>query len=64
MRPRDVVRSGVCFCATAAQADAVSDFYKGKTVTIVAGFSTGGIYDIWARLISRHLRRHIPGTPT
>jgi len=29
----------------------------------VAGFSTGGIYDIWARLISRHLWRHIPGNP-
>ena len=64
-----VMRRVIClflalvFCAAAAQADAVSDFYKGKTVTIVVGFSTGGIYDIWARLISRHLRRHIPGNP-
>jgi tripartite-type tricarboxylate transporter receptor subunit TctC len=44
-------------------ADSISDFYKGKTVAIVVGSSSGGIYDIWARLIARHLPKHIPGTP-
>jgi tripartite-type tricarboxylate transporter receptor subunit TctC len=40
------------------------DFYKGKTVTVVVGFSPGGGYDINARAVARHLGRHIPGNPT
>jgi tripartite-type tricarboxylate transporter receptor subunit TctC len=39
------------------------DFYKGKTVTIVVGFSPGGGYDVNARAVSRHLGAHIPGNP-
>jgi tripartite-type tricarboxylate transporter receptor subunit TctC len=42
----------------------VADFYKGKTVTIVIGTSPGGGYDLYARLIGRHLGKHIPGNPT
>jgi tripartite-type tricarboxylate transporter receptor subunit TctC len=40
------------------------DFYKGKTVTLVVGYSAGGGYDTNARLIARHLGRFIPGNPT
>jgi hypothetical protein len=40
------------------------DFYNGKTVSIVVGFSPGGGYDLYARNLSRHLGKHIPGTPT
>lgn len=43
-----------------AQDDA---FYRGKTVTIVVGYSAGGGYDQYARLVARHLGRHVPGTP-
>jgi tripartite-type tricarboxylate transporter receptor subunit TctC len=43
-----------------AQAD---DFYKGKTLTIVVGFSPGGGYDVNARTLSRYLSAHIPGNP-
>lgn len=43
-----------------AQAD---PFYKGKTVRIVVGFTPGGFYDRWARLVARYLGRHIPGNP-
>jgi tripartite-type tricarboxylate transporter receptor subunit TctC len=39
------------------------DFYQGKTLTIVVGYSAGGGYDINARLVSRHFGRHIPGSP-
>jgi tripartite-type tricarboxylate transporter receptor subunit TctC len=39
------------------------DFYKGKTVTLVVGFSPGGGYDVNARALSRHLGSHIPGEP-
>jgi len=49
--------------APAAAQDAAS-FYKGKTVRIVVGFSAGGGYDHYARVLSRHLGRHIPGNPT
>ena len=41
----------------------VADFYRGKTVRIVVGFSAGGGYDQYSRLIARHLSRHIPGNP-
>jgi tripartite-type tricarboxylate transporter receptor subunit TctC len=42
---------------------AVADFYRGKTVRIIVGFSAGGGYDQYSRLIARHLSRHIPGNP-
>jgi len=48
----------------AARAPAQDDFYKGKTVTIVVGFTPGGGYDINARALARHLSKHIPGNPT
>jgi tripartite-type tricarboxylate transporter receptor subunit TctC len=51
-------------CAGAARADAVSDFYKGKTVTVIVGYSAGGGYDLYARALARHMGRHIPGQPT
>jgi tripartite-type tricarboxylate transporter receptor subunit TctC len=50
---------------SAGPADATThDFYKGKTVRIVVGFAAGGGFDTYARAISRHMSRHIPGTPT
>jgi tripartite-type tricarboxylate transporter receptor subunit TctC len=48
----------------AARADAVADFYKGKTVKIIVGFGVGGGYDIYARLAAEHLGRFVPGNPT
>jgi tripartite-type tricarboxylate transporter receptor subunit TctC len=48
--------------APAAAQDAAS-FFKGKTVRIVVGFSAGGGYDHYARVLSRHIGRHIPGEP-
>jgi tripartite-type tricarboxylate transporter receptor subunit TctC len=47
-----------------ARAQSVADFYRGKTVTAVVGFGAGGGYDLYARLVARHLSRHIPGNPT
>ena len=38
-----------------ARADAVADFYKGKTVKIIVGFGVGGGYDIYARLAAEYL---------
>jgi tripartite-type tricarboxylate transporter receptor subunit TctC len=42
---------------------AVADFYRGKTVRIIVGFSAGGGYDQYSRVIARHLSKHIPGNP-
>jgi len=39
-------------------------FYRGKTVRIVVGFSSGGGYDVYARVLARHIGRYIPGNPT
>ena len=52
-------RSGV----GAGLAQSPADFYRGKTVEIVIGYSVGGGYDLYARLIARHLGKHIPGNP-
>ncbi len=49
-----------CLLSSAAQAQ---DFYKGKTVTILVGFSPGGGFDLNARLLARHIGKHIPGNP-
>jgi tripartite-type tricarboxylate transporter receptor subunit TctC len=50
--------------AAPAHAQSVADFYKGKSVTVIVSTSTGGGYDAMARAISRHIGKHIPGTPT
>ncbi len=42
---------------------AVANFYHGKTVRIVVGFSAGGGYDQYSRVIARHLSKYIPGNP-
>jgi tripartite-type tricarboxylate transporter receptor subunit TctC len=50
--------------ATAAHADAVSDFYRGKTVNVVVGYGSGGGYDVYGRLVAMHIGKYIPGNPT
>jgi len=46
-----------------AQAQSVADFYRGKTVNVLIGVGVGGEYDLQARLVARHLGKHIPGNP-
>ena len=48
--------------AAAAQ-DSVAQFYKGRQITVIVGSSAGGGYDIYARLLARHMPKHIPGNP-
>jgi tripartite-type tricarboxylate transporter receptor subunit TctC len=50
--------------AGAASADAVADFYGGRTVSLIIGFPPGGGYDAYLRTLQRHLGRFIPGNPT
>lgn len=67
---RGVVRLSLAGClallvgATAATAQTVESFYKGRTLTVIVGNSAGGGYDLNARLLARHMARHLPGNPT
>lgn len=45
-------------------ASAAAPYYDGKTIRIIVGYSAGGGYDTYARVLSRHMGRHIPGNPT
>lgn len=47
-----------------ARAQSVADFYRGKTIRVVIGYTPGGGYDIYGRLAAEFLGRHIPGNPT
>jgi tripartite-type tricarboxylate transporter receptor subunit TctC len=50
-------------CSTTTRADEVSDFYRGKTITIVVTNPPGGGYDLLARTIAPFLAKYVPGTP-
>ena len=45
-------------------ADPVGDFYKGKQIRIITGAAAGDGYDLWSRMLARHMGRHIPGRPS
>lgn len=47
-----------------AHAQTVEQFYAGKTITLSIGFQAGGGYDIYGRLVAKHMAKHIPGKPT
>jgi tripartite-type tricarboxylate transporter receptor subunit TctC len=49
--------------ASPALADPVEDFYKGKRIRVVIGYTTGGGYDAYARVLARFIGKHIPGQP-
>lgn len=55
-----------CVVATSqpVNADAVADFYKHNTVTIVVGYGAGGGADTFGRLLARHFGKHLPSSPT
>jgi tripartite-type tricarboxylate transporter receptor subunit TctC len=46
-----------------AKADPIEDFYKNKTIDLIIGYSPGGTYDLYARLVGRFIGDHIPGKP-
>ena len=51
------------FVASPLRAEPVADFYAGKSINLSIGYSAGGGYDLYARLLARHLGRNIPGKP-
>jgi len=50
--------------ASTTRLSAQTDFYRGKQVKVVVGFTTGGFYDRWARLLARYMPKYIPGNPS
>jgi tripartite-type tricarboxylate transporter receptor subunit TctC len=63
LRSLAVGLAALAAASTPAKADAVSDFYTGKTITIIVSSAAGGTYDAHARLLARHLPNHMPGHP-
>ncbi len=67
MQFKRTLTAGACILLGAAAANPaaadMASFYKGKTMTIYIGVSAGGGYDAYARLLARHIVRHIPGNP-
>jgi tripartite-type tricarboxylate transporter receptor subunit TctC len=55
----------IAFAAGSARAEtSAADFYRNKSVDVYVGFSSGGVYDLTARLLARLMGRHIPGNPS
>jgi tripartite-type tricarboxylate transporter receptor subunit TctC len=54
---------GAAFSMSPAFAQTPEQFYKGKTVSMMIGLGVGGGDDNWARIIARHMTRHMPGNP-
>ncbi len=50
--------------ATPASAQTVEQFYKGKSIDLLIGYPPAGSNDVYARLVARHLGKHIPGNPS
>lgn len=61
---RSVAAGFVLVLAFAAPVAAQPESLAGKTVTLVIGFGPGGGYDLWGRLVGRHIGKHLPGSPT
>jgi tripartite-type tricarboxylate transporter receptor subunit TctC len=58
-----VLALAVLLGLSAAHADEVADFYRGRQVDLIVGFGPGGGYDAYARLLARHIGKYIPGNP-
>ncbi len=54
----------IAAAASPVHADSVEDFYKGRTITVLIGYSPGGSYDAAGRVLARYMGRYIPGNPS
>ena len=57
-----VLTAGVLIAETAC-GDPIADYYKGRTLTMIAAASAGGGYDVYGRLVAKYLSKHLPGQP-
>ena len=58
------VITGIIIFVAVARAQSAAEFYRGKSIELDIGYSVGGGYDLYARLIARRLGQHVPGNPT
>jgi len=56
--------AAIALAAPLAHADDVADFYRGKSITLAIGYSAGGGYDLYGRLLARYIGKYIPGNPS
>src|SRR5260370_14200111 len=61
---RVVTITALLLAINGARAEPVVQFFARKTVTITIGYTAGGSYDLYGRMLARHLGKHIPGEPT
>src|SRR3954471_1229168 len=54
----------IALLTTQARAESLDEFYRGKRLTLTVGYGPGGGYDVFARVLARHMGRFIPGNPT
>src|SRR6516164_6357178 len=59
-----LILAAVAALASVAKADSVADFYKNRSISMIIGYSVGGGYDAYARLLAHYIGRHIPGEPS
>jgi tripartite-type tricarboxylate transporter receptor subunit TctC len=64
MRLASIAALTIALLAVLAAPVHAAEFYRGKTLSLVVGYASGGDYDLNARLIARHLGRFVPGNPT
>jgi tripartite-type tricarboxylate transporter receptor subunit TctC len=65
MRLRNLALAAIVVAMpSAALADPVADFYRGKQIKLIIRAAPGGNYDLYLRLLGRHIVKHIPGNPT
>src|SRR5215467_9876773 len=59
-----LIVAAIALLASVARADNTADFYKGRSISMIIGYSGGGGYDAYARLLAHYIGRHIPGEPS
>ena len=59
-----LIVAAVAMSASIARAENAVDFFKGRSISMIIGYSVGGGYDAYARLLARYFGRYIPGEPS
>src|ERR1700741_1834891 len=63
MRKLPAAIAALALSTLGAGAQTPAEFFKGKQVSLYIGFSAGGTYDLYGRVVARHIGKHIPGHP-
>ena len=64
IRPIAAGVAAALLLAAPARAQTVEEFYQGKTLTLIVGNGPGGGFDVYARLLARHIGKYVPGHPS